>query len=83
MAEKFVPVKLNAEDRQSRVQIGEHNLTYAEAVAAYGVQGCPSTLFLEPNGQLLFKFSGYRPKDQYLEVLKYFGERKFEEEAKE
>lgn len=77
-----MPVKLNAEDRQSRVQIGEHNLSYAEAVAAYGVQGFPSTLFLESNGQLLFKFSGYRPKDQYLEILQYFGERKFEEEAK-
>ena len=58
-------------------------MTYAEAVSAYGVQGFPATLFLEPDGQLIYKLSGYHPKDKYLEMLKYFGEREFEKEAKE
>lgn len=82
MNEKFVPVKLNAEDRTSRIKIGEHDLSYAEASGAYGVEGFPTTLVLDASGQLIFKFSGYRPKEQYLEVLTYFGERKFEEENK-
>ena len=83
LAEKFIAVKLNAEDKKTRVKILEHDLTYAEAVGAYGVQGFPATLFLEPDGQLIYKLSGYQPKDKYLEILKYFGEREFEKEAKE
>jgi len=83
LAEKFIAVKLNAEDKESRVKILEHDLTYAEAVGAYGVQGFPATLFLEPNGQLIYKLSGYHPKDKYMEILKYFAEREFEKEGEE
>ena len=80
MEKKFVPVKLNAEDKTSRVKIGERELTYAEAVGAYGVRGFPTLLFLEPNGQLIYALSGYKPKNEFMEIVQYIGERKFEDE---
>jgi len=83
LAENFIPVKLNAENKKDRVKILEHDLSYAEAVQAYGVKGFPATLFLEPDGQLIYMLSGYHPKDKYLDILKFMAERKFEEEPKE
>ena len=76
-------MKLDAENTTSRVKIGEEELTYAEAVATYGVRGFPTTLFLQPDGQLIYALSGYRPKDEYMEILKYIGERKFEDTEQE
>ncbi|MGA1197509.1 MAG: thioredoxin family protein [Candidatus Latescibacterota bacterium] len=83
LAKNFIPVKLNAENKKDRVKILEHDLSYAEAVSAYGVKGFPATLFLEPNGQLIYNLSGYHPKDKYLEILKFMAERKFEAEQGE
>jgi thioredoxin-related protein len=78
LAKNFIPVKLNAENKKDRVRILDHDLSYAEAVSAYGVEGFPATLFLEPTGQLIYKLSGYHPKAKYLEILKYMAERSFE-----
>ena len=82
LAQNFIPVKLNAENKKDRVKVLEHDMSYAEAVKAYGVEGFPATLFLEPDGQLIYKLSGYHPKDKYLDILKFMAERKFEEEPK-
>jgi len=83
LAQNFIPVKLNAENKKDRVEILEHDLSYAEAVSAYGVEGFPATLFLEPDGKLIYKLSGYHAKDKYLDILKYMAERKFEEPVQE
>ena len=74
---KFVPVRLDAEDRESRVQIGNRALTHA--AEAYGVKSFPTTLFLEPNGQLIYALKGYHPEEEYLKFLQYFGNREFED----
>ena len=83
LAKNFIPVKLNAENKKDRVKILEYDLSYAEAVQAYGVTGFPATLFLEPDGKLIYKLPGYHPKDKYLDILKYMAERKFEEEPED
>ncbi|MCZ6635276.1 MAG: hypothetical protein O7G87_17895, partial [bacterium] len=51
--------------------------SYAELSAAYGVTGFPSTLFLESDGQLLYKHPGYLPPENYMKLLRYFGEGKY------
>jgi thioredoxin-related protein len=81
LAQNFIPVKLNAENKKDRVKILDQDLSYAEVVSAYGVEGFPATLFLEPTGQLIYKLSGYHAKDKYLDILKYMAERKFEAES--
>ena len=77
ISKNFIAIKLDAEDRASRVTVSGNDLSYAELSAAYGVTGFPSTLFLESDGQLLYKHPGYLPPESYMKLLQYFGEREY------
>ena len=74
LSEKFVPVKLNAEDKSTSVRIAGQELTYAQLAAAYGVRSYPTTLFLFSDGKLLYALRGYHPPERFLKALRYFGE---------
>lgn len=80
LAKKFIPIKLNAEDSKSRVSFAAQEFTYAQLARALGVTGFPIVLFLESNGQLLYKLPGYLPPDEFMKVLKFFGEREYEKD---
>lgn len=81
LALKFIPIKLNAEDTGSRLTIVGHDLSFAELAQVYNVSGFPTVLFLEPDGTLLYKMPGFHPPDRFMEVLRFFGEREFEEDS--
>ncbi len=83
LAKKFIPIKLNAEDAKSRVSFAAEEFTYAQLAKAFGVTGFPTILFLESNGRLLYKLSGYLPPDDFMQVLKFFGEREYEKEKED
>ena len=78
--EKFVSVKLNAEDKSSSVTIDGQALTYPELAAAYGVRSYPTTLFLLSDGKLLYALRGYHPPERFMKALRYFGERTYVED---
>lgn len=81
LASKFIPIKLNAEDTGSRLTFVDHDLSYAELAQIYNVSGFPTVLFLEPDGTLLYRMPGFHPPEQFMKVLRYFGEREYEKEA--
>jgi len=74
LGEKFVAVKLNAEDKTTRITYSGMDLNYAELAAAYGVRSYPTTLFLMPDGTLLYGLRGFHPAERFLEALRYFGD---------
>ena len=45
--------------------------TAKELAAMYEVRGLPTTVFLEPNGDVIAPVSGYSPPEQFLPILKY------------
>ena len=73
----FVSVKLNAEDQDTRVTVSGTELTYAQLASAYGVRSYPTTLFLLPDGKLLYGLRGFHPPDRFLQALSYFGEKRY------
>ena len=83
ISKNFIAIKLDAEDRASRVTVSGNDLSYAELSAAYGVTGFPSTLFLESDGQLLYKHPGYLAPENYMKLLQYFGEGEYLKALKE
>jgi thioredoxin-related protein len=74
----FVPIRLNAEDTESRFVFRGQTVTPAQLARAFRVSGYPTTLFLEPDGTLIAPLPGYHPPDRFLLILGYVGERAFE-----
>jgi len=56
--ERFVPVKVNAEDKRA-------------LAAAYMVDSYPTSWFLSPRGEKIRVLPGYVPAEPFLQVLRY------------
>lgn len=57
-AKNFIKVSLN----------GENNL---DVVERFDVRGTPTIVFLDKNGYVLKKFSGYAPKDEFIKIMNH------------
>lgn len=77
LKENFFAVKLDAEDRKTTIIIAGTVLTPVQIAAAYGVSSYPTTLFLLPDGKLIYGLRGYHPPDRFLQALQYFGEGRY------
>ncbi|HKA23511.1 MAG TPA: thioredoxin fold domain-containing protein [Candidatus Eisenbacteria bacterium] len=69
----FVPVRLNAE-ADTRVHYAGGDYTYRELAAGFRITGYPTTLFLAPDGKHLATAPGYMKAEDFLSVLRYFGD---------
>lgn len=69
----FVPVKLNAE-AATRVHYASGEYSYRELAAGFGINSYPTTLFLAPDGKHLASAPGYMKAEDFLSVLRYFGD---------
>ncbi|HZY10255.1 MAG TPA: DUF255 domain-containing protein [Bacteroidota bacterium] len=74
--ENYVTVKLNAESDATATYKGK---TGSEKTLArsFRVTGYPTTLFFEPDGELITSVSGYFSADKLLPILKFLGENHF------
>lgn len=73
LGQSFVPVRLNAE-ADTRVHYAGGDYTYRELAAGFHVTGYPSTIFLAPDGKHLATAPGYMKAEDFLSVLRYFGD---------
>lgn len=69
----FISVKLNAESPSTITYRGKQTTETAFA-QSFGVSGYPTTLFLEPNGDLITALPGFVAADRFIEVLEFIGE---------
>jgi len=69
----FVPVRLNAE-ADTRVHYAKGEYSYRELAAGFGINSYPTTLFLAPDGKHLASAPGYMKSEDFLTVLRYFGD---------
>lgn len=70
---QYITIKLNAESN-AEIQFNETSYTEASLAQAFGVTGYPAIIFFDSNGEPLDKLGGYVPADQFLPVIKYFGD---------
>lgn len=70
---QYVIIKLNAESK-SKVVFDKTSYTEAELAQALGVSGYPTIIFFDSNGEPLDKLGGYVPANEFLPIIKYFGD---------
>lgn len=70
LSENFIGVKLNAESKK-KMKLADGAFTGRDISRKFGVRGYPTYLFLNPDGELVFRTSGYSPPDRFMVFLKY------------
>lgn len=71
-AEDWIMIKINAEDKVKQGTFKGKTMTYRELTQAFGVQGYPSYVFIDNNGEPANIVSGYREKEPFAAILDYF-----------
>ncbi len=70
---QYVLVRLNAESPAS-LKYKETNYTESSFASYMGVSSYPTTIFAEPDGQLITPVAGYIEANSFLEVCRFFGD---------
>jgi thioredoxin-related protein len=73
LGERYVIIKLNAESN-TKVEFEGTPYTEATLAQAFGVNGYPTIIFFDSNGDPLDKIASYIPPAQFLPILMYFGD---------
>ncbi len=81
LSERFVTVKLNAEDRAQSVVYKEQTYTNPQLTQAFGVTGFPSLAFLDSNGDIITLVPGYVEADMFLQILNFIDDRCWEKDV--
>ena len=74
LAENFVTIRLNAEDRSKKYSYNGKTLNSVELTRYFGVRGFPTLAYLDSKGKLITLVPGYVPKETFLPLLKYIKE---------
>ena len=73
LSKNYVLVKLNAES-DAKETLDTTKVTDAQLASAFGVNGYPTTIFLESTGHPITMAPGFMKPDEFLHVLKYIGD---------
>ncbi len=73
IAEHFIASRLNPE-KEGKVTYDDHEYSFAEFGSALGVRGYPTTAFFNQKGELLTTVAGYIGPDEFLKILRFFGD---------
>lgn len=71
LSDKFVTVRIDAEDGNSSVQFKGESLTNIELTRAFQVSGFPSLGFLDAKGEPITVIPGYIPPETFINILDY------------
>lgn len=72
----FVPIRVT-ESSEQQVQYQGKAVTEKELTVLHGVQGFPTLLFMEPDGQIIGKIPGYLGPQDFQSVLKFISSRAY------
>ncbi len=76
IARGYVPVRVVTDrNAEELVRFKNHTVTLREFTMMLGVQGLPTVIFLESNGDIITKIPGYVDKPMFLSLLGYIGEK--------
>ncbi|MBD3288190.1 thioredoxin fold domain-containing protein [candidate division KSB1 bacterium] len=71
LADKFITVRLNAEDGSKTATYKGKTYTNIELTRAFGVRGFPSIAFLDKQGEIITLVPGYVPAETFAYLLDY------------
>jgi thioredoxin-related protein len=71
LGERFVSIRINAEDVAERLTYKDKEYTPVTLTRRFGVRGFPSIAYLDTAGDLITVVPGYIPKETFLPMLRY------------
>ncbi len=71
LAEKYITVRLDAEDGSQTANYKGQTYTNIELTRAFGVRGFPSIAFLDKQGEVITLVPGYVPAETFVNLLDY------------
>ena len=80
LQDRFVTIKLDAEDAQAKVNYKNETFSNPQLTQAFGITGFPSLAFLDSNGDVITLVPGYVPPENFINILNYIDARCWEKE---
>ena len=71
LGKHFISIRLNAEQKNTKIKYGGRTYTPASLARAFKVQAYPSVAYLDGKGGLIFVDRGFKKPDQFMVNLKY------------
>ena len=71
LRDRFVTVRIHAEDRNEKVVYQNKTFSNVELTQAFGIRGFPSLLFLDSAGGPITIIPGYVPPEEFIHILNY------------
>lgn len=81
LTDYFEVARLDGTNRDSLVTYQGQTLKPATLAQHFGATGYPTTVFLEPSGDVLFQQPGFIAPEQFALMIEYVGSRAFEEQS--
>jgi thioredoxin-related protein len=78
LSERFVTVRINAEDPHETANFKGHTFNNIELTRAFRVSGYPSIAFISPEQEVITVMPGYIPADQFTYILDYVDQKCYE-----
>lgn len=81
LKERFVTIKLNAEDGSENVTYDNQTFTNPQFSQSFGVTGYPALGFLDSKGKPITLIPGYVPAEQFIHILDYIDQKCYEKDV--
>lgn len=78
LSERFITVRINAEDSKETVTFKGHTFNNIELTRAFRVTGFPSLAFVSPEHEVITVMPGYIPADKFIYILDYVDQKCWE-----
>lgn len=78
LSDRFVTVRINAEDPNQKVTFKGHTFNHIELTRAFQVTGFPSLAFISPQHEVITVLPGYIPAEQFGYILDYIDQKCWE-----
>jgi len=78
LSERFITVRINAEDSNESATFKGRTFNNIELTRAFGVTGFPSIAFISPEHEVITVMPGYIPAEQFSYILDYVDQKCWE-----
>lgn len=75
LQQRFVTVRLDAEDEKAVANYRGNAYTNVQLTQAFGVTGFPTLAFLEPDGNIITTVPGYVPAETFIHILEFIDQK--------
>ena len=78
LEQRFVTVRLNAEDAKATATYKGEAYTNVQLTQAFDVTGFPTLAFLDSNGEIITTVPGYVPAETFIHILDFIDQKLYE-----